>query len=214
EVVNVNEENIQKETEMISKIQKANLHISYNVGSFNLEFPTPLVYQCEVNYIYPEFKPIEDYSIQNNEANIYIHHHPVSDQQIRNPKNRIDLKLNKDMIYDIFVETGATTINYDFSKFKIERCTIQSGASDISMIAPQYNADINIDSGVSKIDISIPSNVGTMVHLDTGFSMKDLDQNFQQQENNLFVSDNYQNSEYQVKINIDCGISQISIHYL
>lgn len=213
EQVDVEGENVQKASDLVSKIQKANLHLNYDVGAFILEFPTPLLYQCEVNYIYPEFKPIEVYSILNNEASIHIHHSPISEQQIRNPKNRIDLKLNKDIVYDILVETGATTIDFDFSKFKIEKCTIQSGASDINIIAPQYHADIDINSGVSKIDITIPSNVGTAVRLDTGLSMKNLDNHFQKQENNVYISENFNNSEYQININIDSGLSQINIHY-
>jgi len=210
------EEIIVEETEIVPRVQKASLHINYDVGVFVLEFPTPLVYQCQISYRYPEFKPIEDYSISDHEANIYIHHNPVSvsGEQFRNPRNHIDLKLNKEVIYDILIETGATTIDYDFSKFKVEKISINSGASDINIIAPQYNGDINIDSGVSKIDIAIPSNVGAIVNLDTGLSMKDIDENFQKQENDVYISKNYSASEYQVNINIDAGLSQISIHYM
>ncbi len=204
-----------EEMKMIPQIQRANLRLSYDVGTFLLEFPTPLVYQCQVSYRYPAFKPVEDYSVSGHWANIYIHHNTASsDQQLRNPGNKIELKLNKDIIYNLLIETGATSIDYDLSKFKVEQCTVKSGASDIKIIAPQYNADINIDSGVSKIDIGIPGNVGVKVMMDTGLSMKDLDENFQEQEKDIFISKNYYHAEYQVNINIDSGLSQISIHYM
>jgi hypothetical protein len=208
------EEDITEEAERVPRIQKANLHLSYDIGTFTLEFPTPLVYQCQVSYRYPEFKPIEVYSISDHEANIYIHHSPASNQQLRNPRNNIDLKLNKDVIYDILIETGATNVDYDLSKFKVAQCSIKSGASNINIVVPQYNTTININSGVSKIDIAIPDNVGAMISLDTGLSMKDLDEDFQKQDNNLYVSENYNDSEYQVNINIDSGLSQINIHYM
>ena len=210
------EEAVGEETEMVPSVEKVNLHLSYDIGVFDLEFPTPLVYQCQVSYRYPQFKPIEDYSIADHEANIHIYHNFLSEpgKQFRNPKNHIDLKLNKEIIYDIFIETGATTIDYDLSKFKVEQFTIKSGASDINIIAPQYNGDININSGVSKIDITIPANVGVILRLDTGISMKELDKDFQIQENNTYISKNYNDSEYQLNINVDSGLSQISIDYL
>lgn len=203
-----------KNIEMIPSIQKARLFINYTVGSFLLKYSTPLVYQCQVSYRYPEFKPIEDFSIKDNEATILITHQPIPDKVVRNPRNQIDLKLNPDIVYDIFLETGATAIDYDLSKFKIENFTIKSGASKINIIVPQYDGTIKINSGVSKIDIAIPRDVGSVVSLDTGLSIKDFEQDFQKKENNLYISQNYNSATYHVTINIDSGISQIKVYYL
>lgn len=205
-----------EENEMVANVQKANIHLEYDIGFFEIEFPTTMVYQCQVDYRYPEFKPIENYSISNYEANIHIYHESASsaDKQFRNPKNHINLKLNKEIIYDILIETGATTVNYDLSKFKVNKLDIKSGASDINIIAPQYDGEININSGVSKINIAIPANVGTVIRLDTGLNIKELDEAFQIQENNTYISKNYNDSEYNLNINIDSGLSQINIHYL
>jgi len=207
-------EEMDEDIEMVPLIQKANIHLSYTVGSFVLRFPTPLVYQCQVSYRYPEFKPVEDFSIEGHNANILIKHQQVSDKMVRNSSNNIDLQLNTNIVYSIFLETGATSIDYDLSKFKIENFSIKSGASKIDIIAPQYNGKININSGVSKIDIAIPDNVGTKVNLDTGISLKDFDEHFLKQEGNVYLSNNYDNAEYRVDIKIDSGISQINIYYL
>lgn len=207
-------EEMDEDIEMVPLIQKANIHLNYTVGSFILRFPTPLVYQCQVSYRYPEFKPVENFSVEGHEAEIMITHQQVSDKIVRNSNNNIDLQLNTNIIYDIFLETGATSIDYNLSKFKIENLSIKSGASKIDIIAPQYNGKININSGVSKIDIAIPNNVGAMVYLDTGISLKDFDENFSKQENNVYLSKNYDNAEYRIDIKIDSGISQINIHYL
>ncbi|MDD4362649.1 MAG: DUF5668 domain-containing protein [Atribacterota bacterium] len=215
-MIEMTEGSKQEETEVISKIQKANIHINYDIAVFELEFPTPYLYQCQTTYRYPEFKPVEEYSTTDSEASIHIYHNPLSasNKQFRNPKNKIDLKLNKDVTYDIFIETGATTIDYDLSKFKVKQFSVKSGASDIKIIAQQYNGNININSGVSKIDIAIPKNVGITLSLDTGLSMKDLDKDLRELEDNTFISNNYSDSEYQLHINIDSGLSQIKIYYI
>lgn len=214
EIEAIQEKPEEKETQMVSQIQKVNLHLNYDVGTFTLESTTDLLYQCQVHYRYPAFKPIEKYSISNDEANVDIYHESVSDQSLRNPSNKIDLKLNQELIYDIQIKTGATNVDYDLSRFKVENFSIESGASNINIIASQYNTDISIDSGVSKIDIGIPESVGALVRLDTGISMKELDTNFKEQESNVYISENYDTSEFQVNITIDAGLSQINIHYL
>ena len=188
--------------------------MSYDVGVFELEYPTPLAYQCQVSYRYPEFKPIKNYSVNDHSAKIHIYHEQLSGQQLRNPMNRIDIKLNKDIIYDILIETGATTIDYDLSKFKVENFSVKSGASDIKIVLPQYNADVNIDSGVSKINIAIPQDVGVSIHLDTGLSMKDFGDNFMEQDSNNYISENYSDSKFKTNVNINAGLSQIKINYL
>ncbi len=213
-IVSETSEIISEETILVPLIQKANFHLNYTVGSFSLKSPTNLLYQCQVSYRYPEFKPIEEFSVLNDEAKVLITHHPISDKMARSPKNNIDLKLNTDIVYNLFLETGATSIDYDLSKFKIENFFLKSGASKINIIAPQYNGRINIDSGVSLIDIAIPDNVGTKIYLDTGLSIKDFDEHFQQQEDKTYISQNYDSAEYRLDIKIDCGISQINIHYL
>lgn len=205
---------ISEDIAMVYQIQKVNLHLNYTVGSFSLKSPTNLLYQCQVSYRYPEFKPKEDFSIQDDVAKILITHHPVSEKMARNPKNDIDLKLNSDIVYEIFQETGATSIDYDLSKFKIENLSIKSGASKIKLVAPQYNGKINIDSGVSLIDIAIPNNVGTRLYLDTGLSIKNLSEHFQKQEDKVYISRDYEKATYQLDIKIDSGISQINIYYL
>lgn len=208
-------EEVSKDIDMVPLIQKADISLNYEVGSFALKYTTPLLYQCQVSYRHPEFKPAENFTMLDNKAQVQIYHRPISDKMTIYSKNQIDLKLNPDIVYNIFLETGATTIDYDLSKFKVENFTIKSGVSHINLIIPRYNGSIKISSGVAKIDIAIPEDVGVKVHLvDTGLSKKDLDENFVKQEDYTYISQNYNNALYQVNIDIDSGVSKISIHYL
>ena len=201
-------------TKMVPEVQKANIHLSYDVGAFQLSQSTEQVYQFTIHYRYPDFEPIKHYTVSDHEANIDIHHSPVLGSHFQNPKNKIDLKLNQDILYNIFIDTGATTVDYDLTQFKINQLSINSGASDINLIAPSYDCNINIDSGVSKIKILVPREAGVKIQLDTGISMKNIANDFQKQQDNNYISDNYQSSEFRINVDIDCGLSQIDIHYL
>jgi len=203
---------ISPEVKEYSEIEKASIELKFDVGTLNIGESTPLLYECISQYRYKEFEPFEKYSTTEKEANIHICHLPVKGN-FYNPKNRWQLKLNNQVIYDLFIETGAVNMDCNLSEFKVEKVYIESGASNINLVVPKYNSKIIIDTGASNIDIAIPKSVGTMVSIDSGIAIKDLDVGDFIKKNSTYISNNYDNSEYKVDIEIDCGVSSISIFY-
>ena len=199
------------ETKEYPEIEKASIELNLDVGKLTLSESTPLLYECISQYRYKEFEPFEKYSTTEKEADILIYHSPVKGN-FRNPKNKWQLKLNNQIIYNLSIKAGAVNMDCNLSAFKIEKLYIESGASNINLVLPQYNSKIIIDTGVSNIDIAIPKNVGTTVSIDSGVAVKDLDEFIK--KNNTYISNNYDNSEFKVEIEIDCGVSNINIDYI
>ena len=202
---------ISSEVEEYSGIEKASIELKFDVGTLNIGESTPLLYECISYYRYKEFEPFEKYSTTEKEADILIYHSPVKGN-FRNPKNKWQLKLNNQIIYNLSIKAGAVNMDCNLSAFKIEKLYIESGASNINLVLPQYNSKIIIDTGVSNIDIAIPKNVGATVNIDSGIALKDLDEFIK--KNNTYISNNYDNSEFKVEIEIDCGVSNINIDYI
>jgi len=195
------------------EIEKASIGLNLDVGKLTLGESTPLLYECVSQYRYKEFEPFEKFSHAEKEADILIYHSPVTKKVISNNiKNNWQLKLNNKIIYDISVKTGAIDIDCNLSDFKVEKLYIESGASNINLVLPQYNSIIIIDTGVSNINIAIPKNVGATVNIDSGIAIKDLD-DFTKR-NATYISYNYNESEYKTEIEIDCGISNIDVDYI
>jgi predicted membrane protein len=202
---------ISPEVEECPEIEKASIELNLDVGTLNIDESTPLLYECVSYYRYKEFEPFEKYSTAEKEADILIYHSPVKGN-FRNPKNKWQLKLNNQIIYNLSIKTGAINTDCNLSDFKVEKLYIESGASNINLVLPQYNSKIIIDTGVSNIDIAIPKNVGTTVNIDSGVAVKDLDEFIK--KNFTYISNNYDNSEFKVEIEIDCGVSNININYI
>lgn len=195
------------------EIEKASIGLNLDVGKLTLGESTPLLYECVSRYRYKEFEPFEKFSHAEKEADILIYHSPVTKKVISsNIKNDWQLKLNSKIIYDLSVKTGAIDIDYNLSDFKVEKLYIESGASNINLVLPQYNSKIIIDTGVSNINIAIPKNVGATVNIDSGIAIKDLDDFIKR--NGTYISHNYNESEFKTEIEIDCGISNIDIDYI
>ena len=200
------------ETKEYLEIERASIELNLDVGKLTLAESTPLLYECISQYRYKEFEPFEEFSHTEKEANIVISHSPVTARKMsHNTNNEWQLKLNNQVLYDLSVKTGAFDTDCNLSAFKVEKLYIESGASNINLVVPKYNSKIIIDSGVSNIDIAIPKNVGAIVNIDSGIAIKDLD-NFIKRDS-MYISNNYDSSEFKVDIEIDCGVSNINIHY-
>ncbi|MBA7545205.1 hypothetical protein ES705_37570 [subsurface metagenome] len=203
------------ETEEYLEIEKASIGLNLDVGKLVLSESTPLLYECVSQYRFKEFEPFEKFSHTEKEADILIYHSPITKKVIsNNVKNNWQLKLNNKIIYDLSVITGAIDIDYNLSDFKVEKLYIESGASNINLVLPQYNSKIIIiiDTGVSNINIDIPNNVGAIVNIDSGIAVKDLDDFIKR--NGTYISQNYNESKFKTEIEINCGISNIDIDYI
>jgi len=186
------------ETKEYLKIERASVELKLDVGKLTLGESTPLLYECISQYRYKEFEPFEKYSLTEKEASILIYHSPVRRKIFYNVKNDWQLKLNNQIIYNLSVETGAINMDCNLSGFKVEKLYIESGASNINLVIPQYDSKIIIDTGVSDID--------------SGIAIKDLDDFIKR--NGTYISHNYNESEFKVDIEIDCGVSRIDIYYV
>lgn len=200
------------ETKEYLEIERASIGLNLDVGKLTLGESTPLLYECVSQYRYKEFEPFEKFSHAEKEADILIYHSPITKKVISsNIKNDWQLKLNNKIIYNLSVKTGAIDVDCNLSDFKVEKLYIESGASNINLVLPQYNSKIIIDTGISNINIAIPKNVGATVNIDSGIAVKDLDDFIKR--NGTYISQNYNESEFKTGIEIDCGISNIDINY-
>jgi len=200
------------ETKEYPEIEKASIGLNLDVGKLTLGESTPLLYECVSQYRYKEFEPFEEFSRTEKEANILIYHSQVIKRRISNNiGNHWQLKLNNKIIYDLSIKTGAIDTDCNLSGFKVEKLYIESGASNINLVLPQYDSKIIIDTGVSNINIAIPKNVGATVNIDSGIAIKDLDDFIKR--NGTYISYNYNESEYKTEIEIECGVSNIDINY-
>ena len=194
------------------EIERALIILNLDVGKLTLGESTPLLYECISQYRYKKFEPFEKFSHTEKEANILIYHSPAIKRRISNNiRNHWQLKLNNKIIYDLSVKTGAIDTDCNLSGFKVEKLYIESGASNINLVLPQYDSKIIIDTGVSNINIAIPKNVGATVNIDSGIAVKDLDDFIKR--TGTYISYNYNESEFKTEIEIDCGISNINIDY-
>ncbi len=120
--------------------------------------------------------------------------------------------INPNVIWDIELDIGAASFYADLSEYKIRELRIKSGASGINAIIGEMYKDVKIfiDAGVSSVTISIPENYGCTIHEDTGLSGLQFD-NFKKIGKGLYKTENSENAENNIYIELDGGVSDFNI---
>ncbi len=93
-------------------------------------------------------------------------------------KNKIEFKLNPNPIWEINVETGASGVDFDLSKFKVRELKMHGDAAgfNIKMGAPEAITEIEVSTGMAGVDIAIPRDAACSVETDSGLSGNDFDE--------------------------------------
>ncbi len=90
--------------------------------------------------------------------------------------NSATIKLNANPIWDINIKAGATELDFDMSQFKVRNFEINGGAASfhVKLGQPLAETNVNVSTGVSEVEISVPANAATRITSDTGLSSNEF----------------------------------------
>jgi hypothetical protein len=127
-------------------------------------------------------------------------------------KNRADISLNTNPEWEINVETGATKLDFDLSKFKVRELKLHGGAAafDVKLGNPLAMTDVDIQTGVSAIEISIPENAACSIETDSGLSGNDFD-GFNKTTDNNYETPGYAAAKNKIHIHMSGGLSSFKV---
>ncbi len=130
----------------------------------------------------------------------------------KNYKNRVDLTLNPIPVWNLNFDVGAASIELDLKKFKVKDVTVDMGAAslELTMSSLLDTTNISIDAGASDININIPEDAGCEITTDAALSSKHFP-GFNETNSGNYRSSNYDESKQKVFIDIECGVSSISV---
>ncbi|HEY0054337.1 MAG TPA: DUF5668 domain-containing protein [Pedobacter sp.] len=126
--------------------------------------------------------------------------------------NNAVLKLNNKPVWDVNLEMGAGTANFDFSSFKINKMSLRGGAAsfEIKLPAPVNTTTISVETGVSDIEFSIPRSASCKINVKSGLSSNDFD-GFTKQADGSYTSENYKEASKTIFINFQGGMSNFEV---
>ncbi|MDO9510542.1 MAG: DUF5668 domain-containing protein [Bacteroidales bacterium] len=127
-------------------------------------------------------------------------------------KNEAFLKLNPSPEYEMNISAGASKLDFDLSAFKIRRLDVEGGASKFDLRIGDLvdTLNINLEMGVSSIDIYIPKSVGCQLKSESVLSSRHLPE-LNRISEGLYQTSDFSGTTKKVFIKIESAVSSFSI---
>ncbi len=129
----------------------------------------------------------------------------------RNHK-RVIIKLNPKPVWNINLNAGASSVNYNLSRFKVKKITLDGGAGSFQITVGNKYPDvkINIDAGASSLTMRIPENTGCDLEISAVISGKHMP-GFEKINSGHYQTKNWDTSKNKIYLNVDAAVSSFRI---
>lgn len=134
---------------------------------------------------------------------------------IGSAKNKLDIKLNKQVAWDLKMDLGASNGNLDLSNLRLNSLEVDAGAVNynIKLGGNVPVTDVKLSSGASNFEFDIPSDVGVKVKLDGALNNTNFAELGWSKNGSYYQSPNYKDAKSKININADIGVSKLKVNY-
>lgn len=128
-----------------------------------------------------------------------------------NNHNKVNLKLNPNVIWDMNFEFGAGKADFDLSAYKIKNLSIKTGLTetDVKVGDKVDNLDVKVESGLTDIEFQVPTTAGCRIDIDGGLNDKDFD-GFVQKDGHWETPD-YDKATKKITIKFEGGLQSLKV---
>lgn len=125
--------------------------------------------------------------------------------------NKINLKLNPTVLWDMNFEFGAGKADFDLSEYKVKSLSIKTGLTetDVKLGDKVDNLEVKIESGLTDIEFQVPESVGCRIDIDGGLNDKDFDGFIQ--KNGHWETPDYDKSTKKITLNFEGGLQSLKV---
>jgi hypothetical protein len=125
--------------------------------------------------------------------------------------NKVNLKLNPEVIWDMNFEFGAGKADFDLSQYKVKNLSIKTGLTetDVKLGDKTDNLDVKIESGLTDIEFQVPESVGCRIDIDGGLNDKDFDGFIQ--KNGHWETPNFDKSTKKINLKFEGGLQSLKV---
>ena len=198
-----------------SSVKVARLNVSGGGTTYNLSDTTNQLFAATTR----EFVGKYDFS-HHSEDSVYVMDFKMRKNSGNNfswgdkdKSNSATFRLNPNPEWEFDVETGATKLDFDLSKFKVRSFKIHGGAAsfDIKLGQPLASTTVEVSTGVSSVDINIPQSAACRITTDSGLSNNKFN-GFDKKDDNTYETAGFANARNKIYIKMKGGLSDFRVN--
>ena len=127
-------------------------------------------------------------------------------------ENRVSIKLNPEVNWDLNFDIGAAEVKMDLSKYKIDTAEFNAGAAtmDIRLGDLSRITSLTFSAGASSIRVRIPKSSGCRISSDS-FLVSSSFEGFRKSGDNIHETPGFAQAEKKIYIRIETAVSKISV---
>ncbi len=129
-------------------------------------------------------------------------------------RNDWKLYLTRNIPVKIKINAGAGEFNFNLEELNAQELIINSGAGDLEIDLGEYTNNLILNSAAANIDLNIPDNRALSIRTEGLISNNNFtDKGLIKTNDNLYQTENYQNSSNKLSIKINSPASNIDLDF-
>ncbi len=197
--------------EMDSGVTRASFDFEGGAGRFEFRDTTSAFVHAEIRSSITSYtldrdddEGVPHFCLNMNDASVSWEGHGM--------KNRVYMYLNPQPSWDIGIEGGAASMDFDLRPFIVRTLSLEAGAASIEVRLGD-RADscvVSIETGASSVTLHVPEHVGCEVHTESALSSKSLPA-FQKIASGHYRTEQFDAAEKKIFIDVESGLSSIKV---
>src|SRR3569833_86018 len=120
----------------------------------------------------------------------------------------VNFKLNAAPVWDLSLNTGATELNFDLTKYKINSLKVagSAGSFNIRMGQPEALTNIKVAVGAADVTIDVPKKAACRIEEQSALSSKTFN-GFDKRDDGSYESTGYSSAQSKIVVHFSGGIS-------
>ncbi len=194
-----------------STMKKVSFRVDLGAGTFLLDGTSDDLITASTNTTFGKYSLMSESS--GDATTLSLNFEGKSRRlNLRKMKNRAEVRLNPNPVWDVDVDAGAAKVDFDMSPYKVENFTLDAGAATVKLkfggLVPELHGRIQI--GASSLRIEIPDSVGCEITLDTGLSSKRFS-DFEKVDDDTYQTPDFEKAASKIYLSIEAGVSSIRV---
>jgi hypothetical protein len=127
--------------------------------------------------------------------------------------NKVVFKLNPAPEWDLNIEMGANSLNFDLAKFKIHSLKLSGGAAsfDVKLGQPvAENTNVEVSASMASVTLNVPQTAACKIVSDSGLSSTDFD-GFTKTSDGNYETPGFDAAKNKIFINISGGLADFNV---
>lgn len=128
-----------------------------------------------------------------------------------NANNKVSLKLNPSVLWEMNVEFGAGKADFDLSPYKVEKLKVTTGVTetDIKLGDRVKDMNVEVESGLTSIEFQVPEKSGCRIKIDGGLNNKHFESFVK--VGDYWETPNYANANNKIMITFSGGLQELTV---